>query len=206
MKCRYLISAMLLVLAGTGANARAPFIRFGLEWGPSAVIYSSEHLNYLDSDGSRIYDNKSSFGFFPNGFIMGHAGVNATNFLAFSIHSGYMGVNRNNHMIPVLLRMTVAPSGFDADGIFIFADAGVGFHLSRVDQPDRRPAILADAGAGYRFALTPTSNLEFALNLKVAADNILIPDPDRGGYIPRENISKDTANSLSLCLSVGFSF
>lgn len=197
---------MILALAGTGAHARAPFLRFGVEWGPSAVIYSSEHLNYLDDDRSRIFENKSSFGFSPNGFIMGHIGVNATNLLAFSVHSGYMGVNRNNRLIPLLLRMTVAPSGFDSDGIFIFADAGVGFHLSRAEQPDRRPAVLADAGAGYRFALTPTSNLEFALNLKVSADNILIPDPDKGGYIPREQIIKDTANSLSLCLSIGFSF
>ena len=105
MKCRLLISVLLLALAGTCARARAPFVRFGVEWGPSAVIYSSEHLNYLDDDGSRIFDNKSYFGFSPNGFIMGHVGVNATNFLSFSIHSGYMGVNRNNRLIPALLRM-----------------------------------------------------------------------------------------------------
>lgn len=206
MKGGKFIFALLLVLFGTSLHARAPYLKFGAEWGPSAVIYSTTHLNYLDAEGTRLYEDTGGFGLYGNGFVMGHIGVNATNRLAFSAVSGYMGIGKANRLIPVLLRATVAPSGFDSDGIFFFADAGVGIHLTRADQPDRKPAFLADAGAGYRFALTPAANLEFALNLKFAADNVLIPDLDRGGYIPDTQIRKNSAKYLSLCLSIGFSF
>lgn len=206
MKKRFIIISLLLVLVGVGSYARSPFIRFGAEWGPSAVLYSSTHLYYTDSDGIAVRENDSGFCFQMNGFVLGHVGVNATNFLSFSVLSGYAGAGKDNRLIPVLLRVTVTPDGFDTDGVFFFLDGGPGFHLTRKDEPDVVPAIMADAGMGYHFSLTPSTSLEFALNLKLTCDKELIPDLNRGGYIPAENIKRNSAKYLALCLSVGFSF
>ncbi len=206
MKKKLILLALLLVFAGTAAPARSPFVRFGVEWGPSAVIYSSVHLFYTDWDGVKVREDDSGFHSHFNGFVLGHVGVNATNFLSFSVHSGYAGVGKDNRLIPVLLRATAAPDGFDTDGLFLFIDGGAGFHLTHNDQPDIDPAFMADAGMGYHFALAPSVRLEFALSLKLTCDKILIPDPDLGGYIPAENINKNSAKYLALCLSVGFSF
>lgn len=206
MKKRLILLTLLLVLTGSGALARSPFVRFGVEWGPSVVLYSSTHLFYTDRDGITVREDDSGFNSHINGFVLGHVGVNATDFLSFSVHSGYAGVGKDNRLIPVLLRVTAAPDGFDADGLFFFIDGGTGFHLTHNDQPDIDPAFMADAGMGYHFSLAPSVRLEFALNLKLTCDQILIPDPDRGGYIPAENININSAKYLALCLSVGFSF
>lgn len=206
MNPRQLISAAILALACITAQARAPFVRYGIEWGFGPEIYAKTHQNYLTSVGYRVNDVQEGMDFFSCGHVMANVGINATEHLSVSVHSGYMGISRDNRVIPLLLRATGHINGCMADGIFIFLDGGVGFHIPKADQPGRAPGAMGDAGVGYSLRLSSGMALDFSFCIKGVYDHPLIEDPDTGGYITGDDVIRNDAFFINPCLSVGLRF
>lgn len=206
MNARRLIIVIAMSLACICARARAPFLRYGIEWGFNPNVFAKTQLNYLTSEGYRVIDNTDRGDFFPCGFIMANIGINAWEYMSVSVHSGYMGVSRNNRVIPLLLRVTGHINGSQKDGMFVFLDGGVGFHLPKTDEPPRKLGVTGDAGIGYRLRLSSGMSLDLSFCIKGFYDRPLIKDPDTGQYVPEEDIFKSDAFYLNPSVSVGLTF
>lgn len=207
MDCRRIIIASLLLLSGAcAAYAKGPLMKYGIEWGISSNIYYDIQLNYVTEDGYRIDDSSYGLSFITNGHIMGNVGMNIKNQMDISLLSGYMGVSRNNRMIPVLLRLGYHFNSIENDGLFCFLDGGAAFHISREGEPVRKPAAMTDAGMGYRFILTRRANLELMFNVKGTFDSLLVTDPNTGEFIHETNIRNNKAFFLTLNLGIGINF
>jgi len=203
---KLILTSALLVACCFSSAAKAPVVKYGVEWGLSANIFYSQQLNYISAQGYRVDESGSGMKFSPNGQVMGSVGINAGDHLCLDLLSGYMGVSQNNRMIPLLLRAGYHFRGIESDGIFAFIDAGVGFHTRRSWEPERKPAIMADGGAGYRFVLTRRSSIDLFADVKGTFDSLMVSDPDSGEFLPEENIRKNTVFFLSVCLGVRLNF
>lgn len=206
MNIKRLITASVLAFVCLCSQARAPFVRYGLEWGFNPNLFSHTNLNFISFEGYRIRDTRTRCAFFPNGFILANVGINASDYLSVTVHFGYSGISRDNTAIPALLRVTHHIKGCSQDGPFIFIDGGAGFHIARADEPTREPALMGDAGFGYKLRLSSGFSLDFAFSITAVRDHIAIKDPDTGQYIGEENIFKNGAFYLNPCISVGFGF
>lgn len=206
MNPRRIISATILTLACLMAQARAPFVRYGIEWGYGPEAYARIQQSYLTSIGYRLNTVQDGMEFYNCGFVMANVGINAMEYLSASIHSGYMGISKDNRVIPVLLRVTGHINGCMEDGIFVFLDGGVGFHILKEDQPNRNPGAMGDAGIGYSLRLTTGMALDFSFCIKGFYDRPLIQDPDTKEYITGDDVIKNDAFFINPCLSVGLRF
>ena len=206
MNPRRIISAFILAMSCLAAQARAPFVRFGIEWGYGPEAYAKVQQSYLTSVGYRIDSGQEGMEFFNCGFVMANVGINAMEHLSVSIHSGYMGISRDNRVIPVLLRVTGHINGCMEDGIFVFLDGGVGFHILKEDQPNRNPGAMGDAGVGYGLRMSSGMALDFAFSIRGFYDRPLIQDPDTHKYITGDDVIKNDAFFINPCISVGFRF
>lgn len=202
-----LISATaLLIIMSLSAQAQTPLVKYGIELGFLANIYNNTQLNYISAEGYRVDDSSSGACFIGELNIMGSVGLNVSKCIDLSLWSGYMNRNKNGGSIPLLLRMGYHFKSIDSDGLFAFVDGGVGFHLRKEDEPGRKPAILADAGIGYRFVLTHRSSGDLFFKLKGSFDSRLVPDPDNGGYIPESNIRKNSEFYLAPGIGIIINF
>lgn len=206
MNPKRIISASVLALVCIFAQARAPFVRYGIEWGFGPEAYARIQQSFLTVEGYRLSTIQDGMEYFTSGFVMGNVGINIGEYLSVSVHSGYMGISRDNRVIPVLARVTGHINGSQADGVFVFLDGGVGFHILKEDQPNRMPGAMGDAGVGYSLRLSTGMALDFSFSIRGFYDRPLITDPDTGEYITGDDIIKNDAFFINPCLSVGLRF
>jgi len=205
-RIKYILATLTLIAGAFTASAKAPLFKYGAEWGIGANIFYDKQLNYITEEGYRIDDSVAEGAFIPNGQILGSIGINATGRFSISLMSGYLGVSRNNRMIPILLRAGYHFNGLESDGLFAFIDGGIGIHLRKTWEPERKPAGMTDAGMGYRFILTHRTSLDLLFNVKGTFDTLLVTDPDSGEFIKENNIRKNNAFFLTLNVGLGINF
>lgn len=205
-KAALMLCAAFALLAGIEAHARAPRVRYGLEWGFTPTLFQSWHLNYISNEGYRVDDNDGGFSFAGNGIVLAEAGVNVSDHLALALYGGYAGLSKGNRVFPLLLRASLYPGGMTRDGLFCFAESGAGFHSSTPSATTLPAAVLANAGGGYHLALSRSIGLDFQLSLRGSFDHTLIKDADTGDWIPDADIRRNETRGYALCFSIGLSF
>ena len=195
-----------LILCGTRAGAQAPRVRYGLEWGITPTFIRSQDINYISAEGYRVDEDTSGFDFFANGYILADIGVNINDNAALSLYAGYAGLSDNNRVFPLLLRLSAFPKGMTTDGIFLYAEGGVGFHSATPGAGTLSSAIIADTGWGYHIALSRSIGLDFQMGLRASFDHVHIKDADTGEWVPDADIRRNDARYYALCFSIGLNF
>lgn len=205
-RLRYILVIILLAACSSAAAARSPLLRYGLEWGFTPTLLASYHFNYISDEGYRVNDQGGGGYFAANGSILAHFGVNVTETFSLSLLSGAVGISEGNRVFPAMLRVSAYPKGVSSDGIFIFADGGVGFHADNPNTPTKKNAVLASLGGGYRFALSRSISFDLLASLRGAYDHASILNPDGPGYIPEQNIRRNNAGYIALNISAALTF
>ena len=198
MNAKKLILAAILGLLGLSGEARAPLVKYGVEWGYAPTVYYKQALNYISEDGYRVDDRTGGLTWSSNGFILAGVGLNVSEHFCLSAHSGYMGISGGNRVIPVLLRATGYVAGSEKDGITVFLDFGAGLHIPKEDQPDRKPCLTGDAGLGYHLVLERRAGLNLMFSVKGTYDRPLVPDA--------KEVRRSAAFYLAPVVSVGLDF
>ena len=209
MKRKSLLTAILLFMMSLSSEARLPdswfFRRFnmGLEWSYTQCLLRTWDYNIVSEEGYRIYDEGAAWMIHPNAGISGQIGFLLSDHYILALHGGYIGMGKDNRLIPVQIRLSAFLNPVDEDGCFFFLQGGPAFHLR---MQKMRPALLVASGLGFRTRLNEDCNLDISLGLKFLNDHPLLPNPEGPGYVPKHNIRKNDAGYYALALSLGFNF
>lgn len=181
-----IILVALSLMLPAGAAERN--FTFGVEWGASAILFSSYNFNVIDDFGSRYFDRGTTALYHANGTVMVNAGFYTGDKFKVTVNSGYIGIADGIRVIPVTLRGSLYPSGRYSNGVFYFVEGGA--HL------DCRTAgmngLLGSVGAGYRKSISRNLSLDISANFRASLDHPMVVNPD-GGYISAENTRKSNS-------------
>ena len=211
MMRRKLLSIIILLSSFmSGASARVlpdgPVLnrlRVGVEWGYTQTFFLARSYNFISDDGYRVYDKSVGFHWRANAQITAQVGYILGERSLVSLCTGYMGMGKDNRLIPLALRYTFYPRAVYNDGFFLYGQGGVAWHIHTTAG---KTAVLGVLGGGYRIRLTDTCNLDLLVGLKGLLDHPAIPDPARQGNIPEQNIRRNIAGYCALDFSVAVSF
>lgn len=198
------IFVFLLLGAGMTARAITPRLNLFAEWGYSQGLFYRHQYNILTSEGNRLVEKNAGTLFTPNGDLMGGVTVKVARRNGLSLMCGYSGVGDDTRVVPIVFRYSFFYNGHDSDGLFNFADGGIGFNLAT--ELDQSAIWMAGCGVGYRFSLAPDISIDFLLNLKSTFDKPKIPDPEGQGFVHKDRILSNAASYYALNLSVAISF
>ena len=178
--------------------------RVGLELGYSQCFYRGWGYNFISEEGSRFYDDTREWHLKANGILLAQIGTNLhQDLFNLSFNTGYIGVGKNNQLIPFLLRFSYYPRTATRDGMVTFVQGGPAMHIF---PGDRQLAWLGSLGGGYRITLTDDCALDLTAGFKFVYAHPLIPNPEGAGYVPRRNIRSNNAAYCALDLTVAVSF
>ena len=210
MRHKLLLIIVLLVSISASASARVlpaepPFnrLRFTAEWGYTQGFFLYRDYNFISEEGYRVYDRSHGFNWSPNAQFMARLGYPLSARSVLSLCTGYMGVGKDNRLLPVTLRYDFYPRSFYEDGIFVYAQGGTAWHIHTTAG---QMALLASTGCGYRFRLCDGCALDLLVGVKYLRDHPALPDPERPGNVPEHNIRKNVAGYCALDFSVAISF
>lgn len=210
MKRKLLILTWLLFLFSSNVSARIltgssffDHFTIGAEWGYTQCLLQSRNYNFISEEGYRIYENNTAFRAHANAQVLGHIGYRLSEQTSLALYSGYMGMGKDNRLLPLMLRLSFFPSTDNEDGLFVYGQGGVAWH---VHATAGRMAWLASLGGGYRFRLAWNTNLDLLFGIKYLHDHPSIPNPEGPGNVPEHNIRMNNAGYCALDVSIAISF
>lgn len=200
-----LLSSFLSSVSARVLPAEPPFnrLRFTAEWGYTQCAFLYRDYNFISEEGYRVFDRSHGFNWHANAHFAARLGYPLSARSVLSLEVGYMGVGKDNRLMPVTLRYDFHPHTFHEDGIFCFASGGTAWHIHTTAG---QMALLATAGCGYRFRLCDDCALDLLVGLKYLRDHPALSDPERAGNVPEHNIRKNVAGYCALDISVAISF
>lgn len=177
-----LLVISLLISGILPMNARR--FTFGVELGAGSPVVSYHSYSYKLDMGYRVSDRQWSVPAFPVAFAYVKFGYMVTPVLETAISVGYEGISRDERAIPVMLKLSVYPSGREKGGVCFFAGGGVMIP----DNLKSRVTFGGHIGGGWRFPLSSVVALEPFLRLSLNTRYPDLYDPDTELKIPSENI------------------
>ena len=207
---KLLISTGLFILISSAVPARSFlgdsfFDRFtvGVEWGYTQNLLQSRRYNFISEEGYRIFEDSFAFKPHANAQVLAHFGYRLSEQAGLAVYGGYMGMGKDNRLFPLMLRVSFFPSTDNEDGLFVYGQGGVAWH---VHTTAGRMAWLGSAGGGYRIRLARNTNLDLLLGVKYLHDHPSIPNPEGPGNVPEHNIRMNNAGYCALDISIAISF
>mgnify|MGYP004661758949 FL=1 len=183
----------------TKAVERASF-RYGMEWGVNSAILVGSHSSYISGEGylvdSRSLDLRSHI----NGEVMGLIGLEYKR-LGLYIRSGYMGLQKGESVVPVLLRSSFAlsRSGVEKHGS-IYIEGGCGLQKSK--------PVSAVTGTGYVYRLRLSEKLALDMNggLRISYSHPDVYDKYAERKVPKESLGLSNSLNIGLALTIALVF
>ena len=199
---RYIIIILSLICICTLTEA-AQFgrrFRFGAEWGIHYNPISLEQSNFIASEGYLVESNELVSGFHINGMINGFVGYDFSSCVNVAVHSGYLGLQKGERVIPISVRGTYCLSEKQTlTGSNIFIEGGVGF---RKEHP---LSWISKIGYSYRVNLGPIS-----VDVNAAAlfsySHPEVYDKYGGHIVARKNLGYSRAYNLGILLTTAIVF
>lgn len=201
MKQLRLILACLALtfLLLTKAGARASF-RYGIEWGVNSAILVGSHSSYISGEGYLVDSRSLDFRSHINGEVIGLIGLEYKR-LGLYVRSGYMGLQKEECVVPVLLRSSFAlsRSGVEKHGS-IYIEGGCGLQKSK--------PVSAVTGTGYVYRLRLSEKLALDLNggLRISYSHPDVYDKYAERKVPKESLGQSKSLNIGLALTIALVF
>lgn len=198
---RGLLISFLLLFCAIASGQELPKFTFGAEWSYSAAFFTSHRFYYIATEGHRIDDREGSTGYYSDGEVYLHGGINLNPKWTLSLFAGFAGIADYHGAIPVSLRATrYFGDNHLRDRWFGYADLGSGLSLTQTP----RELLTAKLGGGYRVSLSRLTKLDFIASLRYVHTR---PDINyHGTIIPEEHIGRNSASIISASLGIGLTF
>lgn len=183
----------------TKAAERASF-RYGLEWGVNSAILAGSHSAYISGEGYLVDSRSLDFRSHINGEVMGLIGLEYRR-LGLYIRSGYMGLQKGESVVPVLLRSSFAlsRSGVEKNGS-IYIEGGCGLQKSK--------PVSAVTGTGYVYRLRLSEKLALDMNggLRISYSHPDVYDKYAERKVPKESLGLSNSLNIGLALTIALVF
>lgn len=183
----------------TKAGERASF-RYGLEWGVNSAILVGSHSAYISGEGYLVDSRSLDFRSHINGEITGLIGLEYKR-LGLYVRSGYMGLQKGESVVPVLLRSSFAlsRSGVEKHGS-IYIEGGCGLQKSK--------PVSAVTGTGYIYRLRLSEKLALDLNggLRISYSHPDVYDKYAEQKVPKESLGLSKSLNVGLALTIALVF
>lgn len=183
----------------TKAAERASF-RYGLEWGVNSAILVGSHSSYISGEGYLVDSRSLDFRSHINGEVMGLIGLEYKR-LGLYLRSGYMGLQKGESVVPVLLRSSFAlsRSGVEKNGS-IYIEGGCGLQKSK--------PVSAVTGTGYVYRLRLSEKLALDMNggLRISYSHPDVYDKYAERKVPKESLGLSNSLNIGLALTIALVF
>lgn len=183
----------------TKAGERASF-RYGIEWGVNSAILVGSHSSYISGEGYLVDSRSLDFRSHINGEVMGLIGLEYKR-LGLYVRSGYMGLQKEECVVPVLLRSSFAlsMSGIEKHGS-IYIEGGCGLQKSK--------PVSAVTGTGYVYRLRLSEKLALDLNggLRISYSHPDVYDKYAERKVPKESLGQSKSLNIGLALTIALVF
>lgn len=183
----------------TKAGERASF-RYGMEWGVNSAILVGSHSSYISGEGYLVDSRSLDFRSHINGEVMGLIGLEYKR-LGLYVRSGYMGLQKEECVVPVLLRSSFAlsRSGIEKHGS-IYIEGGCGLQKSK--------PVSAVTGTGYVYRLRLSEKLALDLNggLRISYSHPDVYDKYAERKVPKESLGQSKSSNIGLALTIALVF
>ncbi len=183
----------------TKAGERASF-RYGIEWGVNSAILVGSHSSYISGEGYLVDSRSLDFRSHINGEVMGLIGLEYKR-LGLYVRSGYMGLQKEECVVPVLLRSSFAlsRSGVEKHGS-IYIEGGCGLQKSK--------PVSAVTGTGYVYRLRLSEKLALDMNggLRISYSHPDVYDKYAERKVPKESLGQSKSLNISLALTIALVF
>lgn len=183
----------------TKAGERASF-RYGMEWGVNSAILVGSHSSYISGEGYLVDSRSLDFRSHINGEVMGLIGLEYKR-LGFYFRSGYMGLQKEECVVPVLLRSSFAlsRSGIEKHGS-IYIEGGCGLQKSK--------PVSAVTGTGYVYRLRLSEKLALDLNggLRISYSHPDVYDKYAERKVPKESLGQSKSLNIGLAFTIALVF
>lgn len=183
----------------TKAGERASF-RYGLEWGVNSAILVGSHSSYISGEGYLVDSRSLDFRSHINGEVMGLIGLEYKR-LGLYVRSGFMGLQKGESVVPVLLRSSFAlsRSGVEKHGS-IYIEGGCGLQKSK--------PVSAVTGTGYVYRLRLSEELALDLNggLRISYSHPDVYDKYAERKVPKESLGQSKSLNIGLALTIALVF
>lgn len=183
----------------TKAGERASF-RYGMEWGVNSAILVGSHSSYISGEGYLVDSRSLDFRSHINGEVMGLIGLEYKR-LGLYVRSGYMGLQKEECVVPVLLRSSFAlsRSGVEKHGS-IYIEGGCGLQKSK--------PVSAVTGTGYVYRLRLSEKLTLDLNggLRISYSHPDVYDKYAERKVPKESLGQSKSLNIGLALTIALVF
>lgn len=183
----------------TKAGERASF-RYGMEWGVNSAILVGSHSSYISGEGYLVDSRSLDFRSHINGEVIGLIGLEYKR-LGLYVRSGYMGLQKEECVVPVLLRSSFAlsRSGVEKHGS-IYIEGGCGLQKSK--------PVSAVTGTGYVYRLRLSEKLALDLNggLRISYSHPDVYDKYAERKVPKESLGQSKSLNIGLALTIALVF
>lgn len=183
----------------TKAGERASF-RYGMEWGVNSAILVGSHSSYISGEGYLVDSRSLDFRSHINGEVMGLIGLEYKR-LGLYVRSGYMGLQKEECVVPVLLRSSFAlsRSGVEKHGS-IYIEGGCGLQKSK--------PVSAVTGTGYVYRLRLSEKLALDMNggLRISYSHPDVYDKYAERKVPKESLGQSKSLNIGLALTIALVF
>lgn len=183
----------------TKAGERASF-RYGLEWGVNSAILVGSHSSYISGEGYLVDSRSLDFRSHINGEVMGLIGLEYKR-LGLYVRSGFMGLQKGESVVPVLLRSSFAlsRSGVEKHGS-IYIEGGCGLQKSK--------PVSAVTGTGYVYRLRLSEKLALDMNggLRISYSHPDVYDKYAERKVPKESLGLSNSLNIGLALTIALVF
>lgn len=183
----------------TKAGERASF-RYGMEWGVNSAILVGSHSSYISGEGYLVDSRSLDFRSHINGEVMGLIGLEYKR-LGLYVRSGFMGLQKGESVVPVLLRSSFAlsRSGVEKHGS-VYIEGGCGLQKSK--------PVSAVTGTGYVYRLRLSEKLALDMNggLRISYSHPDVYDKYAERKVPKESLGLSNSLNIGLALTIALVF
>lgn len=179
-----------------------PEIKYGVEWGASALLLNTYQFNYVDpTDGYRVDEKGMEYHFYTNAHMLADVGVNFRNHFCASVYVGYEGIKQEKRIFPVTVRASYFFNDYHSDGMLCFLEGGTGIHPN-----DKFFSSIGRLGAGYRLSLSQNGSLDLLASIKFTTDRPEIANIHTGYPVPEHYIRYSFAGYGAVTLGIALNF
>lgn len=179
---------------------------FGIEGSYISTVSAYRHYDYISSYGYRVDREYIETGYHINGEFIVHIGLNVSDKMNLSLHTGYSGISKYRQIHPLTLRATYCFGKEQTEGKWLaFAEAGPGFFRGT---DDIAISGIWKLGAGYRIPLSRYTNLDFLISVRnvMTRTGAFETVSNSSIYIPEENLRRNDTLFFALAFGIGITF
>lgn len=194
-----LLGLALTIQLLSNAGERTSF-KYSLEWGINSAVLVGSHNAYISGEGYFVENRSLDFKSHINGEVMGLIGLEH-NRLGLYLRSGYMGLQKGECVIPVLLRSSFAlsVSGIEKYGS-IYVEGGCGL------QKSKPVSVLTGTGYIYRLRLSGQLALDLNGGLRISYSHPDVYDRYADQIVPKESLGLSNSLNIGLAVTVALVF